>query len=52
MVPDGSVAYVALAADNMIAVVDLSLLDVAERFATGTGPDGMAWAVQKGAIHQ
>ncbi len=45
--PDGLRAYVAVSGDNNIAVIDLNLLDVLERFGTGTGPDGMAWAVRK-----
>ncbi len=45
--PDGAKAYVAVSGDNNIAVIDLKLLDVSERFGTGTGPDGMAWAVRK-----
>jgi len=41
--PDGSRAYVALARENRIAVVDLASLQVIDRIETGGGPDGMAW---------
>ena len=44
MRPDGQVAYVALAGDNGLAVIDLAKMDVVDHFATGAGPDGMAWA--------
>jgi YVTN family beta-propeller protein len=37
-------AYVALAGDNAVAVIDLHKLDVTERIPTGEGPDGLAWA--------
>jgi len=43
VVPDGSRAYVALARENRIAVVDLASLQVIDRIETGGGPDGMAW---------
>lgn len=42
--PGGERAYVALAGDNAIAVIDLHKLEIAERISTGPGPDGMAWA--------
>src|SRR5258708_2653300 len=42
--PDGLRAYVAVNADNKIAVVDLKTLDVTGQITTGSGPDGMAWA--------
>jgi hypothetical protein len=29
-----------------VAIVDLKTLDVTGRVSTGTGPDGMAWAVR------
>ena len=45
--PDGSHAYVAVSPDNYVAVVDLRTLSVTGRIATGNGPDGMAWAVEK-----
>jgi YVTN family beta-propeller protein len=47
IVPDGSRAYVAVAADNNVAVVDLKTLEATSRISTGAGPDGMAWAVRK-----
>jgi YVTN family beta-propeller protein len=47
IVPDGSRAYVAVAGENNVAVIDLKTLDVTGRISTGTGPDGMAWAVRK-----
>jgi YVTN family beta-propeller protein len=47
IVPDGSVAYVAVSADNNVAVVDLKTLSVTGRIATGKGPDGLAWAVRQ-----
>jgi YVTN family beta-propeller protein len=47
MKPDGSCAYIAVSGDNQIAVFDLNLVDVTERFATGSGPDGMAWVVRQ-----
>jgi YVTN family beta-propeller protein len=46
IVPDGSRAYVAVAGDNNVAVIDLKTLEVTARLSTGTGPDGMAWAVR------
>ncbi|MDP8983373.1 MAG: YncE family protein [Acidobacteriota bacterium] len=46
IVPDGSRAYVAVAGDNNVAVVDLKTLEVTGFLSTGTGPDGMAWAVR------
>jgi YVTN family beta-propeller protein len=45
--PDGSRAYVATTADNSVAVIDLKTLTVTKRIATGSGPDGMAWAVMR-----
>jgi YVTN family beta-propeller protein len=41
--PDGSRAYVALTASNVIAVIDLGTLAEVARLKTGSGPDGMAW---------
>jgi YVTN family beta-propeller protein len=41
--PDGTRAYVAVAGDNDVAVIDLKTLKVVDRIATGSGPDGMAW---------
>jgi YVTN family beta-propeller protein len=47
IVPDGSVAYVAVSPDNNVAVVDLKTLSVTAHIPTGKGPDGLAWAVRK-----
>src|SRR5215469_815553 len=47
IVPDGSVAYIAVSRDNNVALVDLRTLSVTGRIATGRGPDGLAWAVRK-----
>ncbi len=47
IVADGSRAYVAVSPDSQVAVVDLKTLSVTGRIATGKGPDGMAWAVEK-----
>jgi YVTN family beta-propeller protein len=44
--PDSSRAYVAVTGDNNVAVVDLRTFDLITRIETGTGPDGMAWAVR------
>ncbi len=44
--PDGSRAYVAVAGDNQVAVIDLKTLEVTDRISTGAGPDGMAWAAR------
>ena len=41
--PDGRIAYVAIAADNRIAAIDLQTLEVVQTIAAGGGPDGMAW---------
>jgi YVTN family beta-propeller protein len=40
----GERAYVALAGDNAVAVIDLHTLEITECIPTGPGPDGMAWA--------
>jgi YVTN family beta-propeller protein len=45
--PDSSRAYVAVTGDNNVAVIDLKTLELAARINTGTGPDGMAWAVRQ-----
>jgi YVTN family beta-propeller protein len=42
--PDGARAYVAVAGDNRVAIVDLKTLEVTGHLSTGNGPDGMAWA--------
>jgi YVTN family beta-propeller protein len=46
MEPDGVRAYVAVTGDNNVAVIDLKTLELQARIQTGTGPDGMAWAVR------
>jgi YVTN family beta-propeller protein len=43
IVPDGSRAYVAAAADNKVVILDLKKLEISGEIATGHGPDGMAW---------
>jgi YVTN family beta-propeller protein len=45
--PTGSTAYVALNAENAIAVVDLNTWTVTMKFVTGNGPDGMAWLPER-----
>lgn len=42
--PDGTNAYVAVAGEGLVAVVDLKTLEVEGKIVTGKGPDGMAWA--------
>lgn len=44
--PDGAHAYIAVAGDKNIAVLDLKTLEVSTRIPTGAGPDGMAWALR------
>src|SRR5262249_53241511 len=44
--PDGAHAYVAVAGEKNIAILDLKTLEVKTRIPTGAGPDGMAWAVR------
>ena len=44
MAPDGARAYVAVAGDNQVAIIDLKTLEPMGRISTGAGPDGMAWA--------
>jgi YVTN family beta-propeller protein len=41
--PDSARAYVAVTGDDNVAVIDLKVLELADRLKTGTGPDGMAW---------
>jgi len=43
IVPDGSRAYVGVAGENHVAVIDLKTLTVSGEISTGNGPDGMAW---------
>ncbi len=45
--PDGGRAFVALAQENAVAVVDLRTLAVTGRISTGRNPDGLAWAVRR-----
>lgn len=42
--PDGAHAYIAVADEKTVAVLDLKTLEVSARISTGNGPDGMAWA--------
>jgi YVTN family beta-propeller protein len=42
--PDGAHAYIAVAGEKTVAVLDLKTLEVSARIPTGGGPDGMAWA--------
>ena len=44
MAKDGSRAYVCVAGDDRIAIVDLKTMQVTGHLVTGKGPDGMAWA--------
>ena len=44
--PDGAHAYIAVAGEKNVAVLDLKSLEVTTRIPTGNGPDGMAWAVR------
>lgn len=41
--PDGGRAYVAVAGENAVAIIDLKTFTVSGRISTGSGPDGMAW---------
>ena len=45
--PDGLHAYIAIAGENTIAVLDLKTMEVTARISTGKGPDGMAWVVRQ-----
>jgi YVTN family beta-propeller protein len=47
VVPDGSRAYVAVAGENKLAVLDLKTFEVVDQISPGGGPDGMAWIAQK-----
>ena len=42
--PAGARAFVAVSGDNYVAVIDVKTWQVTKKIATGTGPDGMAWA--------
>jgi YVTN family beta-propeller protein len=46
MVAEGGRAYVAVAGEKTVAVIDLKSLEVTGRIATGNGPDGLGWAVR------
>ncbi len=46
IVPDGSRAYVALSADDKVAIFDLKTLRKTGEIATGHDPDGMAWVAR------
>ncbi len=46
ILPDGSRAYIAVAGEKTVAVLDLKTLEVTTRIPTGNGPDGLAWAVR------
>jgi YVTN family beta-propeller protein len=46
MQPDGARAYVACGRDGYVAVIDLKTLEMVGRIDV-SGPDGLAWAVQK-----
>lgn len=45
--PDGQRAYVSFAADGIVAVIDLSTLQVVGKIDAGGNPDGLAWAVEQ-----
>lgn len=47
IVPDGLRAFVAVSAKDYVAAIDLKKMEVTGKLATGKGPDGLAWAVQK-----
>ena len=47
MNPDGRHAYVAVAGENNIAIIDLNTLQISDRIPTGRNPDGLAWAVRR-----
>jgi hypothetical protein len=46
-VPDGARAFVAVSARDEVVALDLNKLEIAGKFATGKGPDGLAWAQRK-----
>jgi len=46
MQPDGARAFVAVSADNNVAVIDLKTLDVVGRLDVGPEPDGLAWSAR------
>jgi YVTN family beta-propeller protein len=47
IVPGGSRAYVAVAGDNRIDIIDLKTLEVTGHISPGSGPDGMAWVERR-----
>ena len=44
--PGGLRAFVAVAGDNQISIVDLSSWEITGHIKTGAGPDGMAWKIR------
>ena len=42
--PEGDRVYVAVTGEDRVIAVDLKTLSVVQTIATGSGPDGMAWA--------
>ncbi|HEX4541607.1 MAG TPA: YncE family protein [Candidatus Acidoferrum sp.] len=44
--PDGAHAYVAVAGEKTVAVLNLKTIELTARISTGGGPDGMVWAVR------
>ena len=44
IIPDGSLAYVAVSAKDKVAVVNLKSLEVVAQIPTGRQPDGLAWS--------
>lgn len=47
MEPSGKRAFVAVGAENSVAVIDLKELKLAGRVMAGPAPDGLAWAEVK-----
>ncbi len=45
--PGGARAYLAVAGENRVDILDLKSLEIEGKLETGAGPDGMAWAVRK-----
>jgi YVTN family beta-propeller protein len=45
--PDGRDAYVAVSANDKVAVVNLKTFEVTSYISAGKQPDGLAWAVRK-----
>jgi YVTN family beta-propeller protein len=46
MDPEGSRAFVACSADNYLAIIDLTTLEVTRHIDVGGVPDGLAWAIR------